>query len=63
MGFILSSTVTPPTFDWSSAFAGIDASYIMSAIFGCAPTIMPIVLGCLAARKGLRFALGMLRKA
>ena len=33
MGFILSSTVTPPTFDWSSAFAGIDASYIMSEIF------------------------------
>lgn len=57
------TTLTPPSFDWSGAFAGIDAQYIMSAIFGCAPTILPIALACLAARKGLRFALGMLRRA
>lgn len=60
---ILSEAVTPPTFDWSSAFSGIDAAYIMSAVFGAAPTVMPIVLGCLAARKGLRFVLGLLRRA
>lgn len=60
---VLSSGVTAPTFDWSTAFGGIDATYIMSAIFGCAPTILPIAIGCLAARKGLRFALGMLRRA
>jgi hypothetical protein len=53
-----STTITAGTL-----FQGITAQQIFEQIFSAAPVLMPVVIGCLAFRKGIGWGMRMLRRA
>ena len=52
-------TVTVPTVD----IAGVNFMAILDNVVAMVPILLPVIIGFLAFRKGLRFLLGMLRGA
>lgn len=56
---VMSETVT----GIATLFDGIDAADIFAQIFAAAPKLMPVVIGCLAFRKGISWGIRMLRRA
>ena len=59
---ILSETPVTPT-DVGTMFSGIDFSDVMGQILSSAPILVPVVVACMAFRKGLSFAFRLLRRA
>ena len=59
---ILSETPVTPT-DVGSMFSGIDFSDVMGQILSSAPILVPVVVACMAFRKGLSFAFRLLKRA
>lgn len=59
---ILSETPVTPT-DVGSMFQGVDFSDVMGQILSSAPVLVPIVIACIAFRKGLSFAFRLIRRA
>ena len=46
-----------------NALTGVDFSQVLTEIVSVAPTILPIVVTCMAFRKGLSWVLRLFRRA
>lgn len=45
------------------AVSGANISGVLDEVIGLLPTVLPVMIGFLAIRKGISFVLGMLRSA
>lgn len=59
---ILSETPASSTY-LQNALSGVDFSQVLTEIVSVAPTILPIVVTCMAFRKGLSWVLRLFRRA
>ena len=45
------------------AVSGANISGVLDEVIGLLPTVLPVMIGMLAIRKGISFVIGMLRSA
>lgn len=46
-----------------SAVTGANISGVLDEVIGLLPTVLPVMIGFIAIRKGISFVIGMLRSA